>query len=155
MIFCPTCGRKISEEAAACPGCGRPIRGAAPAWSAKGVRDALRLLGCALGGAIGFLMRPAAPLIGQLPFGYVVTGGISLQGMDVILRPLAERSFLYLAGGVVAGGLAGALAARSIFARNLERAPAVDSWATRLCPECKAENDADSDFCDQCRTQLS
>jgi hypothetical protein len=46
-------------------------------------------------------------MMGQLPFETVVTAGSNLQGVDELLKPLAQRSLKYLAIGVVLGGIAG------------------------------------------------
>lgn len=35
MIFCPECGREVSNEAVACPGCGRPMGAASPVVERK------------------------------------------------------------------------------------------------------------------------
>ena len=63
-----------------------------------------------LGGALlGFLMRPSNMLIGQLPFGTVITRGANLKGMDELLVPLAQTSFNYLLVGALLGAVAGML----------------------------------------------
>ena len=68
------------------------------------------LAGFLLGAFVGYLYRPPALLIGQLPFQYVITRGTTLKGIDQIYIPVAEKSFDYLlVGGVV--GVALALAA--------------------------------------------
>lgn len=64
-------------------------------------------LGAAIGGFLGFLLRPSVPLIGQLPFDTVITRGASLTGLDVLLRGAAEASFNYMVVGVVVGALVG------------------------------------------------
>ncbi len=64
-------------------------------------------IGLLLGGFLGYVMRPAAPLIGQLPFRVVMTQGTNLQGLDQILVPMAQRSFNYVLVGAVLGVLAG------------------------------------------------
>ena len=64
-------------------------------------------LGVIIGGLIGFLLRPSAFLVGQLPFTVVITRGANLKGLDSLLVPIAQRSFNYLLIGVILGGIAG------------------------------------------------
>ena len=56
-----------------------------------------------LGSVIGFLLRPSAPLVGQLPLSIVITRGAELRGLDQLLVPAAQTSFNY----VLVGGLIG------------------------------------------------
>jgi hypothetical protein len=65
------------------------------------------LVGLVVGAFIGFLLRPDAFLIGQLPFTTVITRGSSLTGMDLILVPTAQMSFNVLLAGAIVGGLIG------------------------------------------------
>lgn len=53
----------------------------------------LGILGFITGGFIGFLYRPSAFIIGQLPFDVVITRGANLKGIDQVLTPLAQTSF--------------------------------------------------------------
>jgi hypothetical protein len=62
------------------------------------------LLGALIGGLIGFLLRPAVPIIGQLPFEHVITAGANLSGLDVLMKGYAQTSFNYLLVGVLVGG---------------------------------------------------
>lgn len=62
------------------------------------------LIGAIIGGAVGFLLRPSVPLIGQLPFETVITRGSSLSGLDLLLKGTAEMSCNYM----LVGGLVGA-----------------------------------------------
>lgn len=64
-------------------------------------------LGFLVGGIIGFLMRPSAILVGQLPFGHVITRGSFLQGLDALLVTTAERSFNVMFAGAILGALIG------------------------------------------------
>jgi hypothetical protein len=64
-------------------------------------------IGIFIGGVIGFLTRPSAPLIGQLDFQTVISRGSNLKGLDRVLVPIAETSFNYLIIGVIIGGLIG------------------------------------------------
>ncbi len=67
--------------------------------------------GFLLGALVGYLYRPPAFLIGQLPFDVVISRGTSLKGFDQVYIPAAETSFNYLLGGGVAGAVAGIVAA--------------------------------------------
>ena len=53
----------------------------------------LGIVGFVAGGVLGFLYRPSAFLIGQLPFDVVIIRGANLKGMDQVLIPLAQSSF--------------------------------------------------------------
>jgi hypothetical protein len=64
-------------------------------------------LGLIIGGAVGFLLRPSAMLIGQLPFGTVITRGASLQGLDMILVATAQTSFNVMLAGAIVGAAIG------------------------------------------------
>jgi hypothetical protein len=75
-------------------------------------------LGCLAGGLLGYLMRPAAPFIGQLPFKAVITRGGSLTGVDQILLPIAQSSFNDLMLGLVGGLLAGLVVGHFAFSRG-------------------------------------
>jgi hypothetical protein len=74
--------------------------------SEKGVVAAI--VGMLLGGTVAFLLRPSAPLIGQLPFDKVITRGAFLEGLDRLLIPTAQTSFNYLIVGLIVGGVLGA-----------------------------------------------
>lgn len=74
----------------------------------------LVLLGLALGGFVGFLLRPSAMLVGQLPFETVVSRGANLQGLDKILVPTAQMSFNVMVVGAIIGAVAGAALGRLI-----------------------------------------
>ncbi len=63
------------------------------------------------GALVGYLYRPPAFLVGQLPFDVVISRGTSLKGFDQMYIPVAETSFNYLLGGGVVGAVAGAVAA--------------------------------------------
>jgi hypothetical protein len=84
-----------------------------PDTFAEAVRASWFLVGgFCLGAFLGFLLRPSAALVGQLPFMVVLTRGASLQGMDQILVPLARTSFNYLLFGGIIGGAVGFIAPR-------------------------------------------
>ncbi len=60
-------------------------------------------------------------LIGQLPFSIVITRGATLDGLDKMLVPLAQRSFNYMLAGAILGGIAGfASTKRGVGRRGLE-----------------------------------
>jgi hypothetical protein len=63
--------------------------------------------GFLVGGLIGFLLRPAAFLVGQLPFEHVISRGASLKGMDQLLVPIAQQSFNTTLIGAIIGATAG------------------------------------------------
>jgi hypothetical protein len=65
----------------------------------------IAVLGALVGGLLGFLFRPSAPMIGQLPFGAVITRGGDLKGIGSLLKPTAEVSFNYALGGAIIGGV--------------------------------------------------
>jgi hypothetical protein len=75
---------------------------------------ALGLVGAILGGLVGFLLRPSVPILGQLPFGTVISRGTNLHGLDQILVSTAETSFNYLLAGVIAGAVLGFFFARFV-----------------------------------------
>jgi hypothetical protein len=74
--------------------------------------------GFLLGAFIGFLMRPAAFLIGQLPLETVITRGSSLNGLDQLLVPTAQSSFNMMLTGAIIGAIAGAIASRLLPGRS-------------------------------------
>lgn len=67
----------------------------------------LTILGLFLGGMIGFLLRPSVMLVGQLPFGTVITRGANLAGLDRLLISAAQTSFNYLLAGAIIGAVIG------------------------------------------------
>lgn len=70
-----------------------------------------------VGALIGFLLRPSAPLIGQLPLETVITQGRNLRGLDSLLVQTAQTSFSYLLSGAIIGGIVG-IAAAIAFNKN-------------------------------------
>ncbi len=62
------------------------------------------------GAFVGYMYRPPAFLIGQLPFKHVISRGTSLQGLDQIYIEVAEKSFNYLLGGGIIGAIVGIIA---------------------------------------------
>lgn len=67
-------------------------------------------LGSFVGAVVGFLLRPAVPLVGQLPLMVVLTRGANLQGLDRLVVPTAETSFNYMLVGGIIGTVLGLLA---------------------------------------------
>ncbi len=115
------------------------------------------LAGALLGGALGLVLRPTNPLVGQLPLGAVVTRGTYLEGMDRLLVPLAEYSFNMMLGGVVVGALAGvsiAYFARQQYARTTSP-EASSSEATKPCPFCAETIKAAANVCHYCGHDLA
>lgn len=78
----------------------------------------LGLVGLFIGGLVGFLLRPIAPLMGQLDFGTVITRGSKLKGLDQLLVSTAETSFNYLLVGAILGALIGLVLGYFIFKKN-------------------------------------
>lgn len=60
-----------------------------------------------IGFILGFLFRPAIPLIGQVPFSAAITGGLFLHGIEKLTRSYAQESFEYMVGFAIVGGLLG------------------------------------------------
>jgi hypothetical protein len=67
----------------------------------------LGIAGLFLGGGIGFLLRPSAFLVGQLPFETVIVRGSNLGGLDRLLVSTAQTSFNYMVVGAILGAVAG------------------------------------------------
>jgi hypothetical protein len=71
------------------------------------MKTKLLLAGVAVGGLVGFLLRPTVPLMGQLPFITVITRGANLRGLDQLLTGYARTSFNYLVAGIIVGAVIG------------------------------------------------
>ena len=69
-------------------------------------------VGFLLGGFIGFLLRPSALLVGQLPFATVISRGTNLTGLDRLLVPTAEKSFNIMLVGAILGVVIAVVIAR-------------------------------------------
>lgn len=67
----------------------------------------LGVVGFFLGGSIGFLLRPSAFLVGQLPFETVIARGSNLSGLEGLLISTAETSFNYMLIGAILGAIGG------------------------------------------------
>jgi hypothetical protein len=73
----------------------------------NGLAVKLGIIGLIAGGIIGFLYRPSALIIGQLPFDTVITRGANLKGVDQVLIPLAQSSFNNMLAAAVIGAVIG------------------------------------------------
>jgi hypothetical protein len=73
----------------------------------KGLILPFCVIGFFIGGIIGFLYRPSAFLIGQLPLDVVLTRGANLKGMEQVLIPLAQTSFNNMVAIALIGALIG------------------------------------------------
>lgn len=69
----------------------------------KGPIIGIGAVGLLAGGFVGFIMRPSAFLVGQLPFKHVITRGESLQGVERVLMSLAQESFNMMLAGAAIG----------------------------------------------------
>ena len=67
----------------------------------------LGVAGFFVGGCLGFLLRPSAFLVGQLPFETVIARGSNLSGLDRLLVSTAETSFNYMLVGAILGAIGG------------------------------------------------
>lgn len=66
------------------------------------------IIGYYVGGLLGFLLRPSVFLVGQLPFGAVISRGAALSGLDLLLVPAAQNSFNVIVAVAIIGALIGA-----------------------------------------------
>jgi hypothetical protein len=80
-----------------------------------GPRMVVTFIGLIAGGWIGFLNRPAAPLVGKLPFEKVFLAGTNLKGLEKLLVSTARTSFDYMLLGAVIGLLAGIITGSLLF----------------------------------------
>lgn len=135
-MLCTTCSEEITDAAKFCGQCGRLVVRSEPlvdltrecgvtipqlarqpiaAWSLDS--RIVLAIGFVTGGFIGFLLRPSVFLVGQLPFGTVVTRGSGLSGLDQLLVPSAQQSFNFMVAGALVGA-AGAFAASRFMAKS-------------------------------------
>ena len=87
------------------------------------MKKRLIIVGILMGGVVGFLLRPSVPLMGQLPFGTVITRGANLRGLDQLLLGYARTSFNYVLAGLVLGAVIGLIAAFAIEKTRNPHAP--------------------------------
>ena len=76
----------------------------------NGLAIKLGIVGFIAGGILGFLYRPSAFIIGQLPFDIVITRGATLKGVDQVLIPMAQSSFNNMMAIAVLGAVIGIVA---------------------------------------------
>ena len=76
-----------------------PVSGIPPRRADLAGAIFLGFVGAILGAFVGYLLRPPVPLVGQLPFGTVITRGANLRGVDQLLLGVAHSSFNYLLVG--------------------------------------------------------
>lgn len=117
LKLCPSCHAFQDAEKRLCPNCESDLTNVpihksieknnfSTLDNLKSPMVGLGLVGF-LAGFIAFLARPSAALIGQLPFGIVITRGANLKGMDQLLIPLAQQSFNTLLIGAIIGAVSG------------------------------------------------
>jgi len=124
-IFCPSCLNPASKDAKFCAYCNAPLNVEPTSAQAKALERASQsrryvshgLIGFLVGAFIGYLLRPAAPFVGQLPFGTVITRGSNLEGLDQLLVSTAESSFNYMLIGAIIGCV-GLILITSALSRN-------------------------------------
>ena len=87
------------------------------------MKSKLTIAGLLIGSAVGFLLRPSVPLMGQLPFSTVITRGANLRGLDQLLLGYARTSFKYLLAGLVLGAVIGLIVAFAIEKSSSPHAP--------------------------------
>ncbi len=130
-VVCGKCGSDLTDNDA-CPK-------ATPETTAENPRAAAASFvgpGVFVGALLGYLLRPSIPIIGQqLPFATVITGGAGLEGLDSILKGIAQRSLGYVVIGAVLGGVVGYFAYHlkqtGALAVALQRpAPVLDSFTS-------------------------
>jgi len=74
---------------------------------ARGPVFGLVMVGGFLFGMLGYLFRPSAIVVGQLPFHAVISRGATLSGFEEFLLPVARTSFTYMLVGALAGMVLG------------------------------------------------
>ena len=136
MAYCSECGNVVEPDASFCIGCGKPVGHSSPISAVPSFPHAppsvahgtganagsssvgLGIVGLIVGAFIGFLLRPSAMLVGQLPFETVVARGGNLRGLDQLLVPTAEASFNIMVVGAILGAVAGAIIGRLTTAKR-------------------------------------
>ena len=99
MWKCSKCKEKIEDNFDSCWSCGTTRDGSAPtepfekvspvpSKSSSARRSSgtspgrhFTFVGIFVGTFVGFLLRPAVPLVGQLPFLHCITAGATLEGL--------------------------------------------------------------------------
>lgn len=161
---CPVCLAQGPEDKSWCQLCGTDLRSLKPIEVEQRPRlrrspNALAgvitlnmltygIVGFIVGGLIALILRPSAPLIGQLPIETVFSRGTGLSGLDVILVPTAERSFnLMLLGalmGLAAGMAASKLTGVGVLERTSRKRP------LRQCAHCAEMIQIEAVICRYC-----
>jgi predicted amidophosphoribosyltransferase len=114
------------------------------------------VLGAAIGAFISFLVRPAAPLVGQLPFGVVITRGVSLKGLDRMLVPYAESSFNIMIVGLILGGIIGVVIGSFLSkSSNVPSNQYFDPAESKICPKCAETIKYEAKVCKHCGYEFS
>jgi ABC-type nitrate/sulfonate/bicarbonate transport system permease component len=75
--------------------------------NSNGSMIGLGIVGSLIGGFVAFLARPSAFLFGQLPFETVISRGANLEMLDILLVPLAQKSFNITLIGMIIGAVVG------------------------------------------------
>lgn len=121
LVYCTQCGTNAAQEARFCNKCGTNLQSPIATdevehqahFTEPGAHLVANritpLLGGIVGAFIGFLLRPAAFIVGQLPFGVVISRGAFLRGLSVVLVPVAQRSFNFMLVGATLGFISAAL----------------------------------------------
>jgi hypothetical protein len=161
---CPVCLAQSPEESSFCQLCETDIRRVEPVE--VGQRPRLRqspnaltsvlpldtltfgISGFIAGGLIALILRPSAPLIGQLPVETVFSRGAALTGLDEILVPTAERSFDLMLLGALIGLAAGIAASKLLRAGALQRT--MHRRPLRQCPYCAEMIQMEAVICRYC-----
>jgi hypothetical protein len=110
--------------------------------------------GAIVGAVLGFLFRPSVPLVGQLPLDMVLTRGISLNGLDMLLRPTAEQSFNYLIIGAVVGAVIMAWVKGFEPKTSPSFAAILLNTPSSVAPQPSASSSAVNPFCTKCGAAL-
>ncbi len=115
-MYCVGCGKEVAQGVKFCDVCGTAVPLPVAAGAHPAPLNATRIdtpiwLFCVVGGMVGaitgYLSRPSAMLVGQLPFETVITGGAGLQGLDQLLVPIAQQSFNQMLAGAFVGAVLG------------------------------------------------
>lgn len=129
----------------------------------------LGLVGLLVGGFAGFLLRPSAPFVGQLPFEFVILRGANLKGLDQILLPTAQQSFNIMLVGAIIGAIASAITGYFVSIQkgvngSVKQPKGVEKkeeetitpipTAQRLCNACGKQNREQARFCGYCGQPL-